>query len=161
MQIFIDTKKWCEIQNNRGFLPTLEEINLIIENLNEMRDEVINTNVEEYNTAISKEIQEESARVNKQGKIKKLPKKIKWYVYLIKIWIYYKIWKTININTRFNKYITENPEKPELIHIFETNDYTQTEIELHNKFNHKNHNREWFKLDQEDILFIKNIQDEI
>ena len=79
------------------------------------------------------------------------------FIYLIKVWEFYKIWKTINIKSRFKKYQTENPNKAELIHYFHTNDYTKKEKELHLKFKEKNHNREWFKLNNEDILFFKNL----
>lgn len=81
----------------------------------------------------------------------------KWYIYIIKSWGYYKIWKTINLNNRVKKYITENPNEIELIHSFESDDYTKQEFELHLKFKEKNYNREWFMLDADDILFLKSL----
>lgn len=87
-------------------------------------------------------------------------KKIPWFIYLIKSLDHYKIWKTTNIENRYKKYLTENPNKIELIHYFKCNDYTEMEIFLHDKFKHKNHNREWFNLADEDILFIKSFKND-
>lgn len=81
----------------------------------------------------------------------------KWYIYLIKSWDYYKIWKTIDIKKRVKRYITENPNEIELIHSFESLDYDRQELELHHKFKSKNHNREWFILNADDILFFKTL----
>lgn len=84
-------------------------------------------------------------------------KSIKWYIYIIKSWDFYKIWKTTNLKNRIKKYITENPNEIELIHSFESNDYSRQELELHYKFKNKNHNREWFILEESDILFLKTL----
>lgn len=81
----------------------------------------------------------------------------KWYIYIIKSWNYYKIWKTKDIRKRSKKYITENPWKIEMIHSYEVDDYTIEENRLHKKFKEKNHNREWFLLDENDILYLKNL----
>lgn len=156
MQIHIDTKVWCHIQINRGFLPTLEEINVIIDNFNKIRDRIIITDVEKHNNKIIDKLRE--CNGFKNNSTKKIKRKIIWYIYLIKVWKFYKIWKTININNRFNKYVTENPEKPELIHTFKSDDYTKSELELHDKFKNKNYNREWFKLDKNDVLYIKTLK---
>lgn len=91
----------------------------------------------------------------KKQDILKNPKK--WFIYIIKSWEFYKIWKTININKRIKKYITENPNEIEIIHFFETKDYDLKEKQLHDKFKQKNHNREWFKLNNNDVLFLKSL----
>ncbi len=44
-----------------------------------------------------------------------------------------------------------------MIHYFETDNYSAKEIELHEKFKDKKHNREWFNLNSEDIKFIKSL----
>lgn len=80
----------------------------------------------------------------------------KWYIYIIKSWEYYKIWKTKNINKRSKKYITENPNEIEIVCIIESDDMDILEKEFHNKFKDKKHNREWFNLCDEDILFFKS-----
>jgi len=91
-----------------------------------------------------------------EKKEKEKIKDIEWYIYIIKSWQYYKIWKTINIKNRISKYITENPNKIELIYSFKTKNYSKIEEELHKKFENKKHNREWFKLTKNDLKFIKN-----
>lgn len=88
---------------------------------------------------------------------KKEIKKQKWYIYLIQAWNYYKIWKTININKRIKTYITENPNKIELLYYKIFDDILEIEKNLHDKFKNKHHKWEWFILDENDILFIKNL----
>lgn len=82
----------------------------------------------------------------------------KWYVYLIKQGEYYKIWKTIDLKSRFKKYITENPNECELIHSYLVDEYWREEERLHKRFAHKNHNREWFLLDDNDVEYIKTLK---
>lgn len=156
MEIYINTKNWCEIQNNYWFLPTLDEINLIIHKLNIMKETVSNTNIEKYNNDLMKQVCSEQTIIKPKAKRPK-----KWIIYIIKTGKYYKIWRTIDINKRFRKYITENPLKVELIYYYYTDDYIKEEENLHNIFEHKKHNREWFNLNKDDILLIKTLKDEI
>lgn len=106
-----------------------------------------------YFVNIDEFFKEMNIRYKKQDKIKNR----QWYIYIIKSWDYYKIWKTIDVKKRIKKYITENPNEIELIHSFESADYDRQELELHYKFKSKNHNREWFMLDANDILFLKSL----
>lgn len=87
----------------------------------------------------------------------KTKKSKQWYIYIIKSWDYYKIWKTLDLKNRIKRYITENPNEIEVIHSFQVEDYDRQELELHYKFKSKNHNREWFMLDGDDILFLKTL----
>lgn len=82
----------------------------------------------------------------------------KGYIYVIRSWEFYKIWKTINPNSRIKKYITENPNEIEVICFFETENYNEHERLLHTIFAEKRHKGEWFKLTEEDVLKIKNHQ---
>jgi len=155
MEIYIQSSN-CEIQNNYWFLPTLSEINLIIKNLEKMRDIIRVTDIEKYNNEIRKELFKPTKLIcNKNTQYKK------WYIYIIKQWKYYKIWKTIDIQSRIKKYITENPNEIELIHSYKVKDYTSEEKILHNKYKNKNYRWEWFELSKEDILYIKNQKDEV
>lgn len=96
-----------------------------------------------------------------EEEIKQLPEEVKkdldGFIYIIKSGEFYKIGKTININNRFKKYITENPNRIELVYYFYVKNYSIEEEKLHDIFKHKQHNREWFKLDPEDILYIKTL----
>lgn len=88
----------------------------------------------------------------------KKSKKIKWHIYIIQSWEYYKIWRTKNIKKRKNKYITENPNEIIILHSYEHDNIIAEEKRLHKKFSDKKHNREWFSLSEEDILYIKQLQ---
>lgn len=83
----------------------------------------------------------------------------KWYIYFIKDnnW-YVKIWKTIDIKSRSKKYVTENSNKVEIIHniYYDNIDYWEAERIRHNYFIKKHHNREWFKLDDNDVKYINS-----
>lgn len=87
---------------------------------------------------------------------KKKIKVIEGYLYIIKSGEYYKIGKALKPKQRIKTYITENPNKITVILCEKVKDYTKTEKELHSKFKDKNHNREWFNLDDKDINLIKD-----
>ena len=86
------------------------------------------------------------------------PKKIRMgYVYLIKSGEYHKIGLTRrDPRTRLKEITT--PEGVSLIYVIETNDPEGLEQFLHNEFKDKRSNREWFKLNEEDIQWIKKIK---
>lgn len=154
MEIYITTTD-CKINNNHWLLPTLEEIDKIKENLCEMEKYIIenNLNIKEYN---SKKLEDEFNEFKKETKIKE--RKIsKWFIYVIRSWDLYKVWKTNNIKTRTKKYITENPYLLDLIHCYETLDMTQEEERLHLLFSDKRKRWEWFSLSEDDILYIKTL----
>lgn len=154
MEIYITTTD-CKINNNHWLLPTLEEINKIKENFSILEKYIIdnNINIREYN---SKKL-EDNFKVSKNELIIKEPKNNKWFIYVIKSWHLYKVWKTKNLKTRTKKYITENPYLLELIHCYEVLDMTKEEKRLHLIFSDKRKRWEWFLLSKEDILYIKTL----
>lgn len=80
-----------------------------------------------------------------------------WYVYFIKdINWKVKIWKSKKPISRFKKYITENSEHIDVLHIIEYTeiDYWEAEKMRHKHFEDKNHNRERFNLETADIEYI-------
>lgn len=79
-----------------------------------------------------------------------------WYIYIIESQWLYKIGKTINIENRLNKYITENPFPVNLIHQYKTSNYTEEEKKLHTIFENKRYRWEWFRLNQIDIELINS-----
>jgi len=89
--------------------------------------------------------------------VKKERKKELGYVYVIEANKVYKIGKTINIETRFNNFITDNPYKFNLITNIKVSDYIGVEKRLHKKFKDKLVRGEWFDLSKNDILKINNI----
>lgn len=76
------------------------------------------------------------------------------YIYVVKSGKYYKIGRTLNPKKRIQKYITENPDKVKIVLCKKVKDYIKVEKELHLKFKNRNHNREWFNLNKEDINII-------
>lgn len=84
-------------------------------------------------------------------------KKRTGYVYLIKSGEYHKIGLTRrDPRTRLKEITT--PEGVSLIHVTETSDPEGLEAFLHNEFVDKRSNREWFRLDDEDVEFIKELE---
>ena len=103
---------------------------------------------------IREEEEKERNNILKREPLKK--KKQEGYIYVIKSNKRYKIGRTLNLEQRIEKYITENPDKIEVILCEKVKDYVGVEKELHLIFEYKNHNREWFNLNNEDIKSIKN-----
>lgn len=79
----------------------------------------------------------------------------KGYVYVLKTGEYYKIGITSQPNKRFSS-ITMLPYEINLLFMFYVKDYLNVETYLHRYFSDKNVKGEWFKLDEKDIIFIKN-----
>ena len=84
-------------------------------------------------------------------------KKRMGYVYLIKSGDYHKIGLTRrNPETRLKELTT--PEGVSMVHVIETTDPEGLEKFLHNEFRHKRAEREWFRLDEEDVEWIKQVK---
>lgn len=77
------------------------------------------------------------------------------YVYLVKLDKHYKIGISINPNDRLKEF-TLLPYPLEEICIERVKGYKTIEQELHTIFERKNVRGEWFELNEEDVLFIKN-----
>lgn len=72
---------------------------------------------------------------------------------------WYKIGKTNNFNNRFNRFEVKIPIDMKPIHLIYTNNMTRLENELHQRFKKKRMRGEWFDLSQEDIEYIKSINE--
>lgn len=77
------------------------------------------------------------------------------YVYLIKSSIYYKIGFSKNPNSRLKTIKTHNPFEVVLLATLKTDNYLQIEKELHGYFSNKNSKREWFELNEDDLIHLK------
>lgn len=84
-------------------------------------------------------------------------KKRMGYVYLLRSGDYHKIGLTRRDINKRTKEITV-PEGLSVVHVVETEDPEGLEAYLHNEFKKKRTEREWFKLDEEDVQFIMNIK---
>jgi hypothetical protein len=82
------------------------------------------------------------------------------YVYLLSSDIgVFKIGKAIDITKRVKSLGVKIPIQVTLIHSFRSDDYSSAELALHEKFASKRTEGEWFKLDEDDVEYIKSIQD--
>lgn len=79
----------------------------------------------------------------------------KGYIYLIKSKNLYKIGRAKDIQGRIKTYKTENPFGIRVIFQKVVNDYIKTENKLLKRFKDKQIRGEWFELNKEDILWIK------
>ena len=78
------------------------------------------------------------------------------YIYLLKCGGFYKIGITQNLEKRLKSYyVTENPFKIEIIFQKIIDNPEEAEKELSNKFQNKRFRGEWFKLNKEDVQWIK------
>jgi hypothetical protein len=77
------------------------------------------------------------------------------YVYLIKCSIFYKIGFSKNPKSRLQTIKTHNPLNVKLLATLKTENYLKVEKELHVLFLNKNSKREWFELNEDDLLKLK------
>lgn len=77
------------------------------------------------------------------------------YVYVIKCSIYYKVGFSKNPSNRLRTVKTHNPLPVSLLATLKTSEYLSVEKELHGVFSDKNSNREWFELNEDDLIMLK------
>ena len=80
------------------------------------------------------------------------------YVYLFKIGNSYKIGASKNLPERMKSLQTGSVDDIKLEHTIYTDTPYQLEKQLHYRFKHKRIRREFFNLDNDDIVYIKNIK---
>jgi predicted GIY-YIG superfamily endonuclease len=69
----------------------------------------------------------------------------------------YKIGFAIDLAKRLRAYNTHSPHEPSIIKTIQSTDMRGTEKFLHDKFKAKHIRNEWYKLDTEDIEYIKSL----
>ena len=99
-----------------------------------------------------------------QRKLEKQKPKIKTgnpgFIYILKADNgLYKIGKAKHVDSRVTYLGVKIPMHIELLHSFESSDYTCAELHLHEKFKDKRDVGEWFKLDEDDISSLLSIKD--
>lgn len=110
------------------------------------------------------QLQQINQKQNKKKSSKsKKKKKHKGVVYLLKIKgkEQYKIGVSTKFKKRYDKLSTLMPFKLETVNLIKSDDIYSLEEGLHNKFEDKRINGEWFELSSEDIKYIKSIEDDI
>lgn len=81
------------------------------------------------------------------------------YVYLLKSNGVFKIGKSINVDRRLTQISPIMPYPVELVHAIRTTNHTALEAQLHEMFDAKRLNGEWFELSARDIRLIQSLQD--
>jgi len=93
--------------------------------------------------------------IQKKEQKPEVRKKYQGYIYVLKSRNLYKIGRTNDFQSRMKVYQTENPFGVKIIFQKFVNDYIKAEQILLKKFKDKKVRGEWFKLDKDDILWIK------
>lgn len=86
-----------------------------------------------------------------------LPKKVTKFpghVYLLEGAGYYKIGRAKDISVRLQQISPRLPFKVRLLHTIKTDDMVEFEKALHNRFQDKRTNGEWFALDEADVAWF-------
>lgn len=148
-----------EFYFNNGYIPNRIKLlgaKKLIDEFLKMSD----NEIKEYNDVVDEEWRIEMEKVNEEcSKEYKINKPSKGYIYIYKQKDLYKIGKSKKFDCRFKKYVTENPEPIELVFKASSNDYSLAEESLHIKFTSSNYNREWFRLNDNDLDLLRNIKE--
>lgn len=101
------------------------------------------------------EAQHQEEEIAAQSRNSLVPLSRPGFVYLIRAGDLCKIGMTISVESRLSSLQSSSSLPIELLHVIETTDMDTTETALHEKFQNKRVNGEWFNLSLEDIEYIK------
>lgn len=87
-----------------------------------------------------------------------LKKKDFGYIYILKSSHGYKIGKTKDVEVRLKTLRAQLPFELELVHSFNCENMSGKESILHKLFSHKKIKGEWFDLDEDDVMMIKEFK---
>jgi hypothetical protein len=147
------------IQDNMGELIKEDEIKAIIKGLTNFVEEYDQEDIDYINW---KAEQDKMERIKKSS-FKPETKNRSGVVYLLKIKDddQYKIGVSTKFKKRYDKLSTLMPFELETVNLIKSNDIYNLEESLHNKFEDKRINGEWFELSSKDVKYIKSIEDDI
>ena len=77
------------------------------------------------------------------------------YVYMLKLGKHLKIGKTFAVPRRHRQIALELPEKPDLVHVIQSDDPDGIEAYWHKRFSPKQTNGEWFALEAHEVRAFK------
>jgi hypothetical protein len=144
----------CLITDQGGSIPTREDFEELIGYCLNFYDEFPQEEIER--------LVEEGKRLRLQRQAKQReqqpePTINSGYVYVLAGGGYYKIGKTIDIDSRLDQIEPQLPFEVELVHTIETDDIDILEDELHERYAAKRTNGEWFQLSESDIKNLKRM----
>ena len=112
-----------------------------------------------YTTLVDPDNKARNYFVKRGYKFNGKPVRTEGFVYLLRAKNgLYKIGTAIDPTKRLNGLKTGSPEKLVLIHTIKTDSPYNAESTFHKKFAHKRVHDEWFALDENDVKFIRSIE---
>lgn len=138
-----------------GRIADIDEIRELYNDLQIVLDLSDQQSIDNYNERVEEKVYENMKTHSNNSKEKEYTEGL---VYLLKSEEdnIYKIGVTTNINQRLPQIATKLPFKIKLEHKIKHNAIYQLEGFLHEKFNDKRLNGEWFRLDKNDVEYIKS-----
>ncbi|MCG6146630.1 GIY-YIG nuclease family protein [Leptospira bandrabouensis] len=101
------------------------------------------------------DLEEKNIQIEKQNRIKKAKAEDKGFIYILKSEFGYKIGKTKKPKERHAHFTVKLPFNFEKVFEIEVIGYHQREKDLHDLYNVKRINGEWFNLTESDLIKIK------
>lgn len=144
------------ISNQIGVIPNIDDIDIIINRLNEIKSKGQDY-IDEYNENVWEDLYKKIGRPPEEKKKEEKGFRI-GCIYVIKDSKnnLYKIGVTKNnVKDRLSSMQTSNPNKLEIIFEKKIKKYIKVEEFLHVQFNEKNVSGEWFQLNKDEILYGK------
>lgn len=149
--------EWLEISLNGEGYPSIKKVEEMLRVLTKFLKHLKKLGpkeIDKINEKIEKDFEEEMMNFNKAtGKRKR--EKENGYIYILKSKNLYKIGRAKSLKSRIKTYRTENPFGIRVILQKEVDDYIGIEDRLLRKFKNKQVRGEWFKLNKEDIKWLK------
>lgn len=138
--------------DRRGNYLSHEAVDQIINGLNIYKSRYSDESILDFNEKRRRYFESQMSVIRAYEKPQKF---INGYVYLIKHGDKYKIGRTINLKNRLKNHKNSNLDI-EFIHSIKTDNCIKLENELHKKYAKNRIDGEWYSLNEDDILYIKN-----